>query len=409
MFKKILIVLIMFLVFGCARDEETVIEDEIEYVDPVKDVFIFGELNKDLQKSIKSANNNSEYKNYLFGMLFKDVYDKDIEDIYGNTINFTDYDKLIVEVVSVECSHCKKQNESIDDFLKYADTTFIQYFNVGDKDEIIEFYGDNEIPDNIIIISRDEDLKDYFLSDIGLKMYPSLVTFNNGKVAFVSEGESDLIAFRNINEISFEKPLSEEDFIVDGVNLLTMNRSRDDVKNQLSIENQEKVVALDNDLYTEELTYTVMGQKLDFSDLDGKKDSTYYSEIDDYSYYEDKELVLFYTYLRDNSETDKVKFINELIETDDSKEYVVVLIEGLESSSAALRNMNIRFGCPVVSNLGYIPEDFFRYGISSYPTALFVNKSTFTGGYSNIESADKFIEATDIFLGDNCVAYKSNN
>ena len=409
MFKKILIVLIMFLVFGCTRDEETVIEDDIEYVDPVKDVFIFGELNKDLQKSIKSANNNSEYKNYLFGMLFKDVYDKDIEDIYGNTINFTDYDKLIVEVVSVECSHCKKQNESIDDFLKYADATFIQYFNVGDKDEIIEFYGDNEIPDNIIIISRDEDLKDYFLSDIGLKMYPSLVTFNNGKVAFVSEGESDLIAFRNINEISFEKPLSEEDFIVDGVNLLTMNRSRDDVKNQLSIENQEKVAALDNDLYTEELTYTVMGQKLDFSDLDGKKDSTYYSEIDDYSYYEDKELVLFYTYLRDNSETDKVKFINELIETDDSKEYVVVLIEGLESSSAALRNMNIRFGCPVVSNLGYIPADFFRYGISSYPTALFVNKSTFTGGYSNIESADKFIEATDIFLGDNCVAYKSNN
>ena len=120
-------------------------------------------------------------------------------------------------------------------------------------------------------------------------------------------------------------------------------------------------------------------------------------------------MTLFFTYLRDNSETEKVKQINELISSDEGIEYIVVLIEGLESSSAALKDMKIGFSCPVVSVLGYMPDDFFGFGLIAYPTAVFVDRGTFTGAYSDIESKEKMAEAISLFLSDECIAYRRNN
>ncbi|MEE3409605.1 MAG: hypothetical protein VZQ95_09445, partial [Erysipelotrichaceae bacterium] len=128
-----------------------------------------------------------------------------------------------------------------------------------------------------------------------------------------------------------------------------------------------------------------------------------------FSVYENEKLVLLYTYLRDNSETEKVEFINDLMKQESDEKYIVILVEGLESSSFALKNMSVRFNCPVVSVLGRMPEDFFNFGLANYPTAVFLDKGTFTGAYSNIESKEKYTEALGIFLGDQCIAYKSNN
>lgn len=399
----------IFLVFGCKPKEETV-KDEIEYVDPVKDIFIFSALDSATQYRIRKANGNKDYANYQCKMLYKDVYEKELHDINGNPINLKDHDKLIVEVVSADCAHCKKQIEYIDDFLDYFDGTFIQYFNVGDKNEIIEFYGDIEIPEDLIIISRDEELKDYMLQDLGLKKYPSMLGYCEGKVSFMIDGETDIIGFREFCTLAFDDRLNENDFIDrDGNDLLSINRTVDDVKNDLSIENQNKVKELDNDGYSEELTYQLMSQKVDFSRMSNKKSDIYINEIDDFTVYEDKELVLLYTFLRDNSQTDRVDFINTLITDNPDLSFIVVLIEGPESSSAALNNMKIKFKCPAVSTLGYIPEDFFRFSIAAYPTAVFVNKGTFTGAYSNIKNTQTFKKAAAIFLGEGCVAYKANN
>ena len=401
--------LMVFLLIGCSsRQDET--NENIEYIDPVKDIFIFSALDAGTQYRIRKANSNKDYSNYQFKMLFKDVYNSKLHDINGNEIDLARYEKLILEVVSVDCAHCKKQIELIGDFVRYFDGTFIQYFNVGTADEIREFYGDIQIPENLIIIERDEKLKDYLLDELGIKKYPSMLGYYEGKLSFMNDGECDLIGFREFCEISFIKRLSEEDFFDEnGNDLLNINRTTDDVKNDLSSANQKLIKDLDNDGYTEELTYSLMSQKVDFSSFSNRKSEVYINEIDDFSVYEDDELVLLYTYLRDNSQTDRVDFINSLIEDNSDLKFIVILIEGAESSSAALKNMNRKFRCPVVSVLGYIPEDFFRFAITAYPTAVFVNKGVFTGGYSNILDKQTFKKASTIFLGEGCIAYRHNN
>ncbi len=152
-----------------------------------------------------------------------------------------------------------------------------------------------------------------------------------------------------------------------------------------------------------------MGKKADLETTNTPQGDHFYSEVDDFSVYENEKLVLLYTYLRDNSETEKVEFINDLMKQESDEKYIVILVEGLESSSFALKNMSVRFNCPVVSVLGRMPEDFFNFGLANYPTAVFLDKGTFTGAYSNIESKEKYTEALGIFLGDQCIAYKSNN
>ena len=400
--------MVLFL-SGC-RPQKEPIEENIEYIDPVKDIFIFSALDSTTQYRIRKANGNKEYSNYQFDMLFKDVYSRPVQDISGNTINLADYEKLIVEVVSVECSHCKKQNESIDKFTAYFYGTLVQYFNVGDREEIMQFYGNTPIPEDLIVISRDEGFKDYIMDELGLKKYPSTLAYYEGKLSFMCDGETDIIGFRELCTIGFEERLSEEDFLDrDGNDLLKANRSVEDVKNDLSEENRSRISELDNDTYTQELTYSLMSKKVDFTRISNKKSSVYINEIDDFTIYEDKQLVLLYTYLRDNSQVDRVDFINELIEDNPDLSFIVVLIEGAESSSAALNSMNTRFRCPIVSVLGYMPDDFFKFGITAYPTAVFVDKGTFTGAYSNIRDKETFKKATETFLGEKCVAYKKNN
>jgi thiol-disulfide isomerase/thioredoxin len=409
MTRKIISLFLILCLWGCQKQipEETVCEEE--YIDPLKDVFIFDELDDSLKEKIKKANCNNDYKNYQFEMLGKGLPDQVLTDIIGNEVDLKSKDRFYLEVVSVECSHCRKQLGVIADLVKDSDIPFIQYFNVGNKEEILDLYADQniEIPEKLTVISEEESMKDYVKNELGLRQYPTLIAFDKGKAVFTVTGEIDEESFEAIEEISYKDPL-DMDLIQEKRKL---NRSVEDLIGDLSEENIAKLEALDHDDYSRELTYQLMGKKLDFNEISNRKSEVYINQIDDFSVYEDKKPVLIYTYLRDNSEAEKekVKFINELISGNDDVEFIVVLIEGMESSSAALKNMDIGFGCPVVSVLGRMPDDFFRFGLIAYPTAVFVDKGTFTGAYSDIESKEKLAEAIDLFLSDESIAYKRNN
>ncbi len=408
--KKLLSVLLIVLLVACKKEDTEPVKEE--YIDPVRDVFIFAEVDSSLQERLKEANNGFDYRNFQFEMLFKDIYDKQITDIKGNSYDLSQYEDIILQVVSVDCEHCHRQIEMIDDFLDETDALFVQYFNVGTASEIKSLYHElyQKIPEDICIVERDEDIKNYIKDYLKLEKYPTLVCFKNGKVSFCAEGETDPETFVKINQIGFIDLIKKEDLVdAQGRDLLSLNHSLEDVKNSLSIENQEKITELDHDGYTEELTYQLIGNPLDFTKTGGSASEIYISDISDFKPYEQEELVLIYTYLRDNSETEKVDFINELIDSNDSVKYIVVLIEGAESSSAALRNMKTGFHCPVVSILGYMPDDFFRFGLIAYPTAVFVEKGIFAGAYSDIENKEKFNQAIEMFLGDASLAYKKNN
>ena len=411
MMKKLVSVLLIVFLSACSHESQTEPVKE-EYIDPVRDVFIFSAADPDLQIRLKEANNGFDFRNYQFEMLFMDIYAKQITDIDGNTYDLSRYENIVLQIVSTECEHCHRQIEIIDGFISETDALFIQYFNVGTASEIRQLYHElyQKIPEELCIVERDEDLKDYIKDYLKIEKYPTLVCFRNGKVSFCAEGETDPETFILINRIGFTDPIQKEELVdSQGRDLLSLSRSPEEVKNSLSIENQKRIEELDHDSYTEELTYQLIGNPLDFTNTAGSSDGIYVSDIGDFSPYEQEELVLIYTYLRDNSETDKVEFINELIDSNESVKYIVVLIEGAESSSAALRNMKITFHCPVVSILGYMPDDFFRFGLIAYPTAVFVEKGVFAGAYSNIENKEKFNQAIEMFLGEGSLAYKKNN
>ena len=411
MLKKIFIVLISFILVSCAtnNEEEKIVD---EYIAPVKDVFLFDELDNDLKQRIRNANGNSAFQNYQFYMLGKDIYENDLLDINGNTINFNNYDSFILEVLSTTCSHCKDSLENNLDSLLDLDVTIIQYFNVGDVDDIKNLYEDidRSIPSNIIVIGKDEGLDDYLRHDIGIERYPTLISYKDNKISFSSIGDMDEESFKSFYEISFNNPLKKEDLIdSEGNDLLSLNRSVDDVKNDLSIENQNKINDLDNDGYTIEATYKLMGKSVDFTKMSNDKSSPYISEVDDFTIYEDSDLVLLYTFLKDETQSERIEYINELIASNDEVEYLLILIEGIDNSSSAYKKMDIKANCPVVSVEGYIPQDFFIIGITSYPTVLFIRNGVYTGAYSNIENTIKFNQAIEMFLGDNCISLVRNN
>ncbi len=393
------------------KEEENQVTIE-EYIDPVKDVFIFGELSEELQEGIKEANCNEEYKNYQFKMLGTKVFDGSLEDINGRKVRLADLDRFYLEIVSVNCSHCKAQLSVMKGLAQGQDIPFVQYFNVGSREDIFAMYEEQgtEISGEMILLPEDEGMKGYVKNILGIKSYPTLITFDQGKVTFDAVGEVNESSFAAISRYGFEDPIRREDLKdAEGRDLLKLSRSVDDVKNDLSMANVLALEELDNDDFTCDLTYRLMGQKLDFDHIINDHSEFYFEQVEDYNYYKDKKLVLLYTYLRDNAQTDKVEFINSLLPGHDDVEFIVVLVEGMESSSAALRNMKIGFNCPVVSVLARMPEDFFDFGINAYPTAVFVDRGTFTGGYSAVEDKEKFDRALKLFLSNACIAYRSNN
>ena len=409
MFKKLLLIIMILSCFSCNRKDN---DNEIkqEYIAPARDVILFDELDNRLQNIIKTANDNNVFDNYQFEMLFKDVYDKPLTDINGNTINLIDYDKLAIEIVSVQCSHCKKQIEDINEFIK-DDITFVQYFNVGNRQEIIDFYKEAQvdIPEDIIIISHNDDLKDYLLNKLKLQVYPSLITYKDGKVSFNCAGEISNSAIDSLYDIAFNNVLNKEDLIdEDGIYLLDKNRSIDDVKNSLSEENLNKLELLDNDNNTLNLTLSLIGNKFDFKTMSNSNSNVFINDIDDFDYYQDKKLVIIYTYLKDESDVEKIEFINELINDNKEYEYIVTLAEGMEASNSILQKMDIGFECPVISLSARVPDDFSKVGYVAYPSAVFVDRGVFTGVYSNIRK-DNFKDALDLFLSDQSIAYVKNN
>lgn len=409
--SKILTVILIINLTAC--NNKTTIQEE-EYIEPLREVFIVGQLDEKIQNRINNANGEKTYQNYQFKMMYTSPYQNDLKDINGNIINLLDYDKLIFEVVSIECNHCKKITKNyLEDYIKkYPEYKFVQYFDDGDKDEVVKFYQDlnKELIDYVVVIPKDEKLHRYIYDDVGMKAYPTTCFYLNNELRYSAVGELDPVKYDNAIDLGFVNPL-EKDELVNSENesILEMDRTIEDVRNSFSEENRNKIETLSTDLYTAELTYKLVGNKCDFNDR-LKGNDIYFSEIKDYEKYKDAKVVLLYTLLEDESETNKIDFINDLIKADDSLEYIVIFIESYTSSSSVYKKMNKEIeGAPIVSILGEMPVDFYNYGIVAFPSAVFIDRSTFVGAYSKISDVETFKKATEMFLSENSIAYLRNN
>ena len=405
MIRKILICLLILLC-SCSRKEE---ENKIEYIDPVKDLFVFGELAQETADRIRNANADQEFRNYQFRMLEKEVYPETVYDINDDPVDLTGHDRVFLDIVSVKCSHCRKQLHQLEETDLDPDTLFIQYFNVGDAQAIRDLYAEEGLTmrDDIFIIPHSDELENYIRYDLKIENYPTLICFKDGKVTFSVVGEFNADKWPLITDIGFDHALSREELSdAQGNYLPDLIRGTEEVKASLSAENQQKLEELGKE--SEKLTLKRIGKTFSFTVTKTSHSDVYINEIEDYSGYEDKELVIFYEDLNSGDPVAKISLINELIEETEGREYIVVLNEGMGSSSAILRNSGLHFECPVISMLSAIPEDFLDYEIGDYPSAVFVEKGTLTGVCTNLDM-ERYRKASEIFLGDGCIARKDNN
>ena len=401
------ILLLLLLLCSCQNQNSNTFINEREYIEPISSVNISDNIDSTLNNRIIKANKNQEFLNYQFKMLFKDVYSNDIKDINDNTINLKDYNDFVLEIVSTNCSHCKNQIHIMNDLIEVSNITLIQYFNVGDSQDISRFYEDEgiEILDNKIIIPSNDELRNYVRQYLNIKFYPTFIAFKDNKVSFVVSGELNESQFNNFIDIGLKNTLSEDDFLdKDGNSYILLDRDAEAVKNSISLDNQKELNRIDNDNYTADLTYSLIGKKFNFDNANGSKKNIYFNQVDDYNYYLDKQLVVFYLTIKESDEQ-LINDINSLI--DEKYEYLVILNENSNSSNN-LKKMQNTFKCKVVSSLGYLPDEFNNIAIKNYPSVIFIDRGVITGAYSSMDIKD-YPDALEIFLSDNSIAYKENN
>ena len=228
MFKKLLIVLLSLFITSCSKNK-------LEFIDPVRDVFLFDELDEKVKNDWLSVDTSSSISNYQLQMLNKSIYEFDLKDINGNIINLTEFDKVVINIVSIDCPHCINEIQNyLYDYLDNEDIKYVQYFNETDKQAVIDFYKSNnvDIPDNLTIILKDDLFYEYIKNDLNISKLPFFCFYNSKKLVFNHMGELDKNSYLRALYFSYS-------LYPNGIDIVDTSRSVEDVKNDISLSNQQ--------------------------------------------------------------------------------------------------------------------------------------------------------------------------
>lgn len=411
--KKIIILLLVFLLCGCGNQSENTDNDSntIEtnkYIEPINEIEVFDYLNDDTKGLLYTANDDSDVKTYILSYLGKELIDVSTKDINGNTINFSDYkdSKLIIEVMASWCEHCKEQTKSYtSEIIKnHPEITFIEYFNEGDVDEIKAFYKEigEDIPNNLIIIPHDDNVSTLILANYSPKYYPGFLFFNNGILTWCRIADLKEESLDKVYDIAFNDGLDLNDLVDEkGTSVLSYAHLKEDVIDSISDENKERLSSIDNDDYTTDLTYNFIGKTFDYSDQ-YDDDSTFSQEVssEEFLNYEDEDTVIFYIY---GYSSEQIQMLNDLYNA--HSEVKMICVNASDEDNEKIAD---ELNMPLVSIMNAVPRALNDLTCSNYPTALFIEKGTITGVYSNVNITG-FNDALGIFFGDNSIALVKNN
>lgn len=397
--KKIILVLLLIL-FGCSNIETT---NELTYIEPVKEGNLFDFLNADTKSLLKDVNNGQDAENTTLKNLGKDIPDYNLDTIDGDVVKLSDYknSKLVIEVVSIYCSHCKEQALNNNPYIvsNHSDVTFITYFVNGDIDSVNAFYkeiGVEHNNPNELITIKNEKLNDYMSQNYSFNATPTYYFFNKGKMTWCNVGTIDKEEFESLYEFAFNIKFDTKDLTTDdGTSIFDYIRSIDDVKNDIDEDKYNKLVSLDNDEKTTYLTLKHIGQTFDFNNQ-YNDESNFKSEIDfniDYT----KDQIAFI--MVSGYDPELIDIINSFYETNKDIKIFVINTSDKDNEKIADELM-----APLASIMNKIPKFLDSGELGNYPSVLFVQNSIITGIYSNFDTVDNLNSAKELFLGSDSIA-----
>ena len=397
--KKIILVLLLIL-FGCSNIETT---NELNYIEPVKEGKLFDFLNADTKALLKDVNNGECVENITLKNLGKDLPSYELETIDGAVVNLSDYkdSKLVMEVVSIYCGHCKEQALNNNPYIvsNHSDVTFITYFVNADKDSVNAFYkeiGVEHNNPNELITIKNEKLNDYMSQDYSYNATPTYFFFNKGKMTWCNVGTIDKEDFESLYEFAFNTKFDTKDLTTDdGTSIFDYIRSIDDVKNDIDEDKYIKLVSLDNDEKTTYLTLKHIGQIFDFNNQ-YNDESNFKSEIDfniDYT----KDQIAFI--MVSGYDPELIDIINSFYET--NKDIKIFVINTSDKDNEKIAD---ELKAPLASIMNKIPKFLDSGELGNYPSVLFVQDSIITGIYSNFDTVDNLNNAKELFLGSDSIA-----
>lgn len=408
--KKIICLLVTLLLL-CSCSYKNPKHSIDEYVKPLNEVNFYNELADDIKETLDPLYGSVTVNNNLLQMVDKKLTDLIVEDYYGNTINFNDYqdENIILEIVQYSCEHCLKQVPLTENIVNNEGITFIQYFAWGDKEQIDDFYdrANMSMSDKVIVIPQNDELSSYVTS-LEVDSTPTFLFFNHSKLTFACIAELSYPMYQNIKEYAYkDNTYSINDFVNnEGILVFDLNRSYDDVLNDLSTINKDKLAKIDN---SEEITVNVIGKELKLNELYEANENPIYT-IDSYEKYYDKPFVVFYIgYIKNNLEKD-VAIVNEFAEKHKDLNMLTILMDTKDLQTSSLfKDRKLKLSTDVVSSNAEIPKQFLDTSVVSYPAALFIQDNVFTGGCHSFASSETLERAYETFLGEESIALISNN
>ncbi len=398
--KKIILVLLLIL-FGCSNTETT--DNEITYIEPVKEGKLFDFLNADTKALLKDVNNGQDAENTTLKNLGKDLPDFNLDTINGDVVRLGDYNnsKLVIEVVSTYCSHCKEQALNNNPYIvsNHSDVTFITYFVNGDIDSVSAFYkeiGVEHNNPNELITIKNEKLNDYMSQNYSFNATPTYYFFNKGKMTWCNVGTIDKEDFESLYEFAFNTKFDINLLTTDdGKSIFDYLRTVDDVKNDIDEDKYNKLVSLDNDEKTTYLTLKHIGQTFDFNNQ-YNDESNFKSEIDFNVDYTNDQIAFIMMSAYDE---ELINTINSFYET--NKDIKVFVINTSDKDNEKIAD---ELKAPLASIMNKIPKFLDSGELGNYPSVLFVQDSIITGIYSNFDTIDNLNSAKELFLGIDSIA-----
>ena len=409
--KKLLIILLTLLLVGCSTNRgsnqnggsnpDSGSNQTYNFINPVSDDKLFSYLNKETAVLLKKANDNTDVDNATLNNIGKTLPSFSFTSYDGLTINLDDFanKKVIFEAVSTSCSHCmgqaKTNNQSIVDSLD--DVIFMQYFINGTNDSVDSFYKEigESVPSDEIILLENKEFTEYLQNNFKFEATPTFYFFNGGILSWDFVGTLTLEAFNNLYSVAFENALDINQLIDEnGVSIFNYQRSVDDVKNDLGLDNYNKLLSLDNDEKTINLTLNNIGKTFDF-----------YNQLDDESNFTSEVIWTDYTkgdvaiVMVNEFNEEFLNLLNDFYR--DNSDISIIVVNMSDDNNLSMAKL---LDAPLASIMNEVPEILNSGKLGTYPSCVFIKDSIITGIYSNIESLDKLQEASNMFLGDNSIA-----